>query len=358
LQENYVILKRKNNQEYTCFHRKRILNNGAERDKVMNLQQLNELERKVIEGENITKAEALTLMDVNLDSLAASANRIRRYFCGNVCDICSVVGVKTGQCTEDCRYCAQSTRAKIPVEEECVLGEDIVTDIARRDVSRGSYRYGLVSVGRRLNKKEVQLAAQNIADIHKNVDVHICASLGLLDKEDFTLLKEAGLDMIHNNLEASDDFFKTLCTSHTMEDKRNTIREAKACGLKVCSGGLIGLGETMEDRIDLAFSLKELGVDSVPVNMLNPIQGTDFENQKPMENNEFIRTVAIFRFILPQALIRLAAGRAFLSDNGKAALLAGANAVISGYFLTTTGITFESDIQMIKEQGYEINQTF
>jgi biotin synthase len=318
-------------------------------------QQLDELERKVIEEGHITRDEALTLIDADLDMLAAAANRIRRYFCGNICDICSVVGVKTGQCTENCRYCAQSTRAKIPVEEECVLGEKIVTDIAERDVSRGTYRYGLVSVGRRLNKNEVRLAAKNIEDINKNVNVHICASLGLLDKEDFSVLKEAGLDMIHNNLESSDDFFKTLCTTHTIDDKRNSIRAAKACGLKICSGGLIGLGETMEDRIDLAFALKELEVDSVPINMLNPIPGTDFENQKPMENKEFIRTVAIFRFILPDVMIRLAAGRAYLPDNGKAALLAGANAVISGDFLTTNGITFESDIKMIKEQGYEIN---
>ena len=182
----------------------------------------------------------------------------------------------------------------------------------------------------------------------------MCASLGMLDKEDFTKLHEAGMTMVHNNMETSDEFFKTLCTTHTSDDKRKSIRAAKAAGMKVCSGGLIGLGETLSDRIDLAFSLRELDVDSVPINMLNPIPGTYFEHQEPMKEDEFLRTVAIFRFVLPDTFIRLAAGRAFLPDNGKAALRAGANAVISGDFLTTTGITFETDLQMIREQGYEV----
>ena len=211
-----------------------------------------------------------------------------------------------------------------------------------------------MSVGRRLSKKEVELAVSNVADIRKTADIHVCASLGMLDKEDFTKLHEAGMTMVHNNMETSDEFFKTLCTTHTSDDKRKSIRAAKAAGMKVCSGGLIGLGETLSDRIDLAFSLRELDVDSVPINMLNPIPGTYFEHQEPMKEDEFLRTVAIFRFVLPDTFIRLAAGRAFLPDNGKAALRAGANAVISGDFLTTTGITFETDLQMIREQGYEV----
>ena len=259
--------------------------------------------------------------------------------------------MKVGRCSEDCLYCAQSTRARDTVPAECVLGEEILTNLAIQDKSRGSCRYGLVSVGRRLSKRELELAAGNIKDIRDKADIHVCASFGMLDKTDFEKLRAAGMTMVHNNLEASEAFFKTLCTTHTTEDKRKSIRAAKEAGLKVCSGGLIGLGEMMEDRIDLAFSLKALDVDSVPINMLNPIPGTYFENQPPVQAEDFIRTVAIFRFILPDTFIRLAAGRAFLPDNGKAALRAGANAVISGDFLTTTGITFETDIRMIKRTG-------
>ena len=134
-------------------------------------------------------------------------------------------------------------------------------------------------------------------DIRKTADIHVCASLGMLDEEDFIKLHEAGMTMVHNNMEASDAFFKTLCTTHTSDDKRKSIRAAKAAGMKVCSGGLIGLGETLLDRIDLAFSLRELDVDSVPINMLNPIPGTYFEHQEPMKQEEFLRTVAVFRFL-------------------------------------------------------------
>lgn len=320
----------------------------------MTKDELQRLEHKIMDGYRISREEAELLIDVDLSELSEAADRIRLHFCGNVCDVCSVAAVKVGQCSEDCLYCAQSTRAKDKVPAECVLGEKVLTDIAVQDKSRGSYRYGLVSVGRRLSKKEVELAVSNVADIRKTADIHVCVSLGMLDKEDFTKLHEAGMTMVHNNMETSDEFFKTLCTTHTSDDKRKSIRAAKAAGMKVCSGGLIGLGETLSDRIDLAFSLRELDVDSVPINMLNPIPGTYFEHQEPMKEDEFLRTVAIFRFVLPDTFIRLAAGRAFLPDNGKAALRAGANAVISGDFLTTTGITFETDLQMIREQGYEV----
>ena len=320
----------------------------------MTKDELQRLEHKIMDGYRISREEAEMLIEADLTELSEAADRIRLHFCGNICDVCSVAAVKVGQCSEDCLYCAQSIRAKEKVPAECVLGEQILTDIAVQDKSRGSYRYGLVSVGRRLSKREVALAVRNVEDIRKTADIHVCASLGMLDEEDFIKLHEAGMTMVHNNMEASDAFFKTLCTTHTSDDKRKSIRAAKAAGMKVCSGGLIGLGETFLDRIDLAFSLRELDVDSVPINMLNPIPGTYFEHQEPMKQEEFLRTVAVFRFILPDTFIRLAAGRAYLPESGKAALRAGANAVISGDFLTTTGITFETDLQMIREQGYEI----
>lgn len=312
------------------------------------------LEQKILDGQNITKEEAKVLIGADLKTLTEAADRLRQHFCGNACDVCSVISVKAGRCTEDCKYCAQSRIAKTNIEEESVLGQEIVTTLCKQDIEKGTYRFGLVAEGRRLSEREVALAAENIRQLKEQTEVYICGSFGLLSEADFMILKEAGMSMIHNNLETSDNFFPKLCTSHTIDDKRKTILAAKRQGLKICSGGIIGLGETMEDRIDLAFSLRELDVDSVPLNMLNPVEGTCFADHKPMEQEEFLRTVAIFRFVLPTVMIRLAAGRAHLADKGKAALRAGANAVISGDFLTTSGISFETDLKMIAEQGYTL----
>lgn len=193
----------------------------------MTKDELQRLEHKIMDGYRISREEAELLINVDLSELSEAADRIRLHFCGNVCDVCSVAAVKVGQCGEDCLYCAQSTRAKEKVPAECVLGEQILTDIAVQDKSRGSYRYGLVSVGRRLSKREVALAVQNVEDIRKTADIHVCASLGMLDEEDFIKLHEAGMTMVHNNMEASDAFFKTLCTTHTSDDKRKSIRAAK-----------------------------------------------------------------------------------------------------------------------------------
>ena len=171
--------------------------------------------------------------------------------------------------------------------------------------------------GRRLSKREVELAEKTVKDIHDNVDINICASFGLLDQDDFTKLKGAGLTMIHNNLETSPAYFPEVCTSHTQEQKKATIRAAKAAGLMVCSGSLFGMGETLEDRVALAFELRELGVDSVPMNLLNPREGTPFYDKTPLTEEEYVRTIAVYRFVMPKVMIRLAAGRGRYEDNGE-----------------------------------------
>ncbi len=314
---------------------------------------VNDLKKKVLAGELIDYDEAVKLVDSDINELIEAANEIREHFCGDRCDVCSVISVKEGRCTENCKYCSQSRLAENPIPDECVLGEKIITEDAVIDEKKGSGRFCLVSCGRRLSKNEVKLAEKNIRDIHSNSSINICASFGLLDYEDFKLLKEAGLSMIHNNLETSSDYFPEICSSHTIEQKKETIRAAKKAGLMVCSGGLFGIGETVFDRIKLAFELRELGVDSVPLNLLNPREGTPFYNKKPLTEEEYVRTAAIFRFVMPKVMIRLAAGRGRFEDDGKAALKAGANAVISGDFLTTNGTSFEKDFAMIRECGFK-----
>ena len=312
---------------------------------------VNNLKNKVLAGELIDYDEVVKLVDSDINELIEAANEIREHFCGDKCDVCSVISVKEGKCTENCKYCSQSQLAEIPIPDECVLGEKIITEDAVIDEKKGSGRFCLVSCGRRLSKNEVKLAEKNIRDIDSNSSINICASFGLLDYEDFKLLKAAGLSMIHNNLETSSDYFPEICSSHTIEQKKETIRAAKKAGLMVCSGGLLGIGETVFDRIKLAFELRELEVDSVPLNLLNPREGTPFYNKKPLTEEEYVRTAAIFRFVMPKVMIRLAAGRGRFEDDGKVALKAGANAVISGDFLTTNGTSFEKDFAMIRECG-------
>lgn len=312
------------------------------------------LKEQVICGKDITYDDALRLSRAELSLLASSANEIRKHCCGNICDVCSVISVKEGQCTENCKYCAQSAvseRHKTTVDR---LGDDIVVKNALADEQKGSDRIGLVASGRRLSKEELVRGMKSLKDIQNNTDMSLCASFGLLGYDDFKQLKACGLSMIHNNLETSPDYFPSVCTSHTQQQKKDTIRAAQSAGLKVCSGSLFGMGESIEDRIALAFELKALGVDSAPMNVLNPRKGTPFCDKTPLTEEEYVRIVAIFRFVMPKVMIRLAAGRGRYADNGEAALAAGANAVISGDFLTTAGTSFETDLAMIKRQGFVV----
>ena len=217
---------------------------------------------------------------------------------------------------------------------------------------KGVLRFSIVTSGKALTDKDVEILAATIKEIKSKSNISICASLGLLTDENFKKLKDAGLERVHNNLEASKNFFPDVCTTHTFDDKVDALKAALKSGLSVCSGGIIGLGESMQDRIDLAFSLKELGIKSVPVNILSPVKGTPYENNKPLSEEEILKTIAIFRFILPDAFIRLAGGRTHLSDKGKKAFLSGANAAITGDMLTTYGISVDTDMQIIKETGY------
>lgn len=319
----------------------------------MGREYVERLKNRVLSGgADITYDEALQLAQEDLDILASSANEIRKHFCGDRCDVCSVISVKEGRCTENCKYCAQSKVAQKEIPEIDLLGDPAVTEGAAVDQDKGSFRYCLVAEGRRLSKREVARAEQTIRDIHDKLDINICASFGLLDQDDFEILKSAGLTMIHNNLETSPAYFPEVCTSHTQEQKKATIRAAKAAGLMVCSGSLFGMGETLEDRVALAFEIRDLGVDSVPMNLLNPREGTPFYDKTPLTEEEYVRTIAVYRFVMPRVMIRLAAGRGRYDDNGEAALAAGANAVISGDFLTTDGTSFDLDFDMIQRKGF------
>lgn len=315
---------------------------------------LHTLTEKVLKEGQVTRDEALYLYGQPLDELCESADKIRRRFCSSRFDLCTIINGKSGRCSENCKFCAQSAHNHTGVTEYPLLPDEEILAQARSSRQQGVLRYSIVTSGRQLSDQETDRMCRLIRRIREEVGISVCVSFGLLNEEQFRRLKEAGVSRVHNNLETSERNFPNVCTTHTFADKLQAIRAARAAGLSVCSGGIMGLGETIEDRIDMALNLRELGIQSVPVNMLNPIPGTPFEKNAGLTQEDMRRIVAVYRFILPEASIRLAGGRGLLPDKGKSCFTSGANAAISGDMLTTAGITVRTDLELLKELGYEV----
>ena len=313
------------------------------------------LKRKVMSGELISKEEALLLADAPLEELTAAADEIRSHFCQSGFDICTIVNGKCGKCSEDCKYCAQSAHYHTACSETYpLLSTEELVEGARHNKEQGVLRYSIVTSGKALSDAEVDRVCESIRAIREQVGIEVCVSFGLLNEEQFKKIREAGATRAHCNLESSGRYFKEICTTHTYQQKIDTLNAAKRAGLSVCSGGIMGLGETMEDRIEMVLTARELGVKSIPVNVLNPIPGTPYEHNRILTNDEVCRCVAIFRFLIPDASIRLAGGRGLLGDKGEACFRSGANAAISGDMLTTSGINMETDMELLKTLGYEV----
>ena len=315
---------------------------------------LNALELKVLQGEAITREEALWLYHQPLDALCAAADRLRQQFRGNTFDLCTIINAKSGLCSEDCRFCAQSAHNHTGAEVYPLLSEEAIVQEALKNQAQGVLRFSIVTSGKRLSQEEVEVLCRVIRRIRQVCSISLCGSFGLLNETQYRMLKMAGIARIHNNLETSRQNFPNICTTHTFDDKVAAIRAAQAAGLTVCSGGIMGLGETEEDRIDMALTLRELGIKSVPLNLLNPIPGTPMEGNKRLTSDDMRRIAAVYRFLLPDASIRLAGGRGLLPDKGEGCFRSGANAAISGDMLTTAGITVETDLALLDKLGYEV----
>ncbi len=301
---------------------------------------------EIIQGTVLSKTQAMELLEWNLEELTAAANRIRRHFCGDFVDLCAIVNAKSGCCSENCRYCAQSCFHHVTLDEYPLCSAEQIVQAGRYNAQKGVLRFSVVTSGRKLSTSEIDVLCTAFELLRKECSISICASLGLLTEKELKRLKNAGLTRYHHNLETSRRFFPEICTTHTYDEKLETIANAQSTGLEVCCGGILGLGETMEDRVDMVLELRRLGIHSIPVNVLNPIPGTPLESNPILTSDEVRQTIAIFRFILPQAVIRLAGGRGLFADKGKSFLLAGANAAITGDMLTTSGISIQEDIQM------------
>lgn len=309
----------------------------------------------ICENHEITKKEAMALVTADLELLCTAAAEIRSHFCGNHFELCSIVNGKSGKCSENCKFCAQSTHYQVNINNYPMLGKEELLAEAVKQEDKGILRYAIVTSGRCLTDEEIDDVCDLYRYIRKGSGISLCASHGLLTFEQFQKLKSAGVTRYHNNLESSRRYFPNICTTHSYEDKITSIKAAQRAGLDVCSGGIIGLGEIMDDRIDMALDLRALQIRSVPINILNPIQGTPFANVSPLSQEELRRIVAIYRFILPDAALRLAGGRGLLADKGSSAFLSGSNAAISGDMLTTSGISTDTDKAMLKELGYEVD---
>lgn len=311
---------------------------------------------RVLSGETITREQALELYNQPLEPLCAAADRIRRTFCQDAFDLCTIINGKSGKCSENCKFCAQSAHNHTGAAVYPLLSAEEITAEAKKNDAQGVLRYSIVTSGKRLSDDEVEAMCEAVRQIRAKTGISVCVSFGLLSQKQYEKLRDAGVTRVHNNLETSRRNFPNICTTHTYDDKIAAIRAAQAAGLTVCSGGIIGLGETMEDRIDMALTLRDLDIHSVPVNVLNPIPGTPLEHCIPLTEDEVRRIVAVYRFLLPDASIRLAGGRGLLHDKGRACFLSGANAAISGDMLTTAGITVETDRRMLQELGYEVKR--
>lgn len=310
------------------------------------------LAQEIIDGRRITREDDLSFfLTCDLDELCEGADRIREACIGDKVDLCSIINGRSGRCPEDCKYCAQSAHHHTSCEVYNFLPEEKILEACKMNESEGVDRFSIVTAGKALTGKEFDQAIHAYETMHRECKIDLCASMGFISAEQLHRLHKAGVTSYHHNIETSRRYFPQICTSHTFEDRIRTIKAAQAEGMCVCSGGIIGMGETWQDRLDMAFTLQSLGIESIPINALMAIPGTGMEGRKPLPAEDILRTIALFRFINPTANIRLAAGRKLLPQNGATALKAGASASITGNMLTTSGTTIKEDMEMLKELG-------
>lgn len=318
------------------------------------------LAEEIIGGRRISRQDNLNLfLNCDLQKLCEGADRIRSCLVGEKVDLCSIINGRSGRCPEDCKYCAQSAHHHTDCEVYDFLPEENILNACKMHESEGVDRFSIVTSGRALTGEEFQKALHAFETMYRTCKIGLCASMGFLTAEQLHQLHQAGVTSYHHNIETSRRFFPYICTTHTYEQKVETLKLVKAEGMCACSGGIIGMGETWEDRLDMAVSLAELGIDSIPLNALMPIPGTPLEHQQPLTEDDILRTIGFFRYINPEANIRLAAGRALLTNDGERAFQSGASASITGNMLTTAACaTIRSDKQMLERLGRDVTPVY
>lgn len=321
-------------------------------------QQIDGYTQQILAGGEISAAEGLWLLELPAEYitwLMAGADRIRRTFRGEEIEVCAISNVRSGNCSENCGFCAQSGHYDTPAKPYKYIPPESLVQQSQRARSWGAADFGVVSKGWGIRTpKEKQQLREYFSAMAENSDIGRCASLGVLNAASARELKQMGLENYHHNLECAESFFPQVCTTHPYQDNIDTIRHAREAGLRVCAGGIIGMGESLAQRVELAVTLRNLGVESIPLNFLNPVPGTPMGTRPPMQPWDILHTIAGFRYLLPRTEIRIAGGRAFLGDMQSMIFIAGASGIMIGDYLTTKGRQVEDDLKMLKDLNLSI----
>ncbi|MDQ7782683.1 MAG: biotin synthase BioB [Desulfomonilaceae bacterium] len=319
---------------------------------------IHDVEDRLEAGGRILRHEAERLLDTpdaDMMRLAAAADRIRIHFKGDRFDACSLINARSGRCSEDCAFCAQSARHNGRADVYGLRTADDILSAAHAAREAGASRFCTVTSGGALSDNDFDSLIESLDRVRREVDIALDASLGFLDEGRAARLSAVGVTRYNHNLETSREHYPSICSTHSFDRRVETVRTALESGFSACSGGIIGLGETPSQRLDLAFTLADLGVDCVPINILDPRPGTPLEHADELEPMEIIRTIAVFRMILPTATIKIAGGRERnLGDFQALALRSGANGMIIGGYLTTSGRSLDTDLKLIHQAGFRL----
>lgn len=318
------------------------------------LTHLDQVKQRALQEEIPTAEDLQQIANAPISHLVEAAHEVTIHKASQVFNFCAIVNAKSGRCSENCHWCAQSRHFEGQCKIYPLLEAKKIIEAALIAQRSGATRFSLVTSGRKLSRREVREAAEIVRELKKETSLEICLSAGLLTAEEFQLLAQAGVCRCHCNLETCENFFPHVCSSHTFTDKLKTIEAAHSAGLDICSGGIIGMGESRQNRIELALTLRKLKICSIPINIIEPIKGTPLELIEPISEEEIIRTIALFRLANPKAYLRFAGGRRRLSDTAtRLALRAGINSAIAGDLLTTKGTGIEKDKKLVESCGYQ-----
>lgn len=314
---------------------------------------------KVIAGDPITREEALSILqspDEDILGLLAAGFRIRHKHFGKKVQLYFLMSAKSGLCPEDCHYCSQSKISDAEIPKYNMLKRDDLMEAARLASERGAKTYCLVISARGPNERELNAVEKIVPEIKEKYGLDICACLGLLSKDQADRLKACGVDRVNHNLNTSEEYYEDICTTHTYADRVQTLKHVRDAGMEMCSGGIIGMGETLNDIVSMAFDLRELGVQSIPLNFLNSIEGTPLEQKNELTANDCLRALAMFRFVNPDRELRISGGREIHLRSLQPMGLYVANSLFVGDYLTTKGQAPQADYDMIRDLGFEVSK--
>jgi biotin synthase len=313
---------------------------------------------KGLKGDSIALSEAERLVEFEgqgLMDLLHVAGQVARRYAGRRVDLCTIINAKSGWCSEDCRFCAQSAHHNTNVDVYPLLSTEQLVEAARKMDAEGVDRFGIVTSGKGISDEDLQALTRAIKEIRRTTKLEVCASLGILSLKQLKDLKAAGLARYHHNIETASSFYSRICSTHSYSVREQAVRNAQKTGLEVCCGVIIGMGETWQHRIEMAFALRDLDPDSIPINILNPIKGTALEKRPLTPPLDVLKTIALFRFVNPTKSLRYAGGREVnMGDLQSLGLIYGLDGMMTGNYLTTTGREPRQDKKMVKDLGFAI----